>query len=617
MMIVNSGCLSNRLKKGVQILAEFGFLQEKEEGFKLHAILGNEIVVEKSQSDIYITYNNEPHFYMALARSMVMEEGTHFITQKAKRLGFMLDCSRNAVMKLEMVKQYICMLVMAGYDYLEIYTEDTYELPDEPYFGHMRGRYRKEELQEIVAFADMFQFEMVPCIQTLAHLRCVSLWKPYIDHMDHDDILLTNDERTYNLIRKSLRYCKDIFHTKRVNIGSDEAYHLGRGAYTDIYGYKNTHKVYLEHMKKVFDICKEEGVEPEFWADAFYNTDQPEEEIKSLFDGTQLPIVWRYRHTEAEQARTYLKQVKKYAGKVMYAGACCKYLSYAPNNLYTEQSIDALFAVAEECDVDDIFMTSWGNDGNECSVHAIMPSMWYAAHKLFPSDINLSDMILTLTGYTKEEWELCDKLNYVMPRFDRHCNAAKYLLYNDFLIGLMDYNIPDHAAEIYQNLLPEFKALTERESRFSYLFVSYEALCRVLARKATYGKRLYKAYHEKDKEGMRMLLEDLSYIQEDLRTFYNAFREQWMKENKGFGFEVIDIRLGGLIGRIDTVTNVLKNYLDGKTEKIYELEEERLDFSCGQLKGEDIYAMIQPDWATAYTANLMLYYYFSVKKEKL
>lgn len=45
-----------------------------------------------------------------------------------KHFGVMLDCSRNAVMKPEAVKRMIDCLEKMGYNTLELYTEDTYEV---------------------------------------------------------------------------------------------------------------------------------------------------------------------------------------------------------------------------------------------------------------------------------------------------------------------------------------------------------------------------------------------------------------------------------------------------------------------------------------------------------
>ena len=64
----------------------------------------------------------------------------------AKRFGVMLDMSRNAVMRPEEVKKIMTILHGFGYNMLQLYTEDTYEVDGEPYFGYLRGRYSKEEL---------------------------------------------------------------------------------------------------------------------------------------------------------------------------------------------------------------------------------------------------------------------------------------------------------------------------------------------------------------------------------------------------------------------------------------------------------------------------------------
>ena len=58
--------------------------------------------------------------------------------------GVMLDCSRDSVMKVSEVKKVIDLLEKMGYNTLELYTEDTYEIESEPYFGYLRGGYSKE-----------------------------------------------------------------------------------------------------------------------------------------------------------------------------------------------------------------------------------------------------------------------------------------------------------------------------------------------------------------------------------------------------------------------------------------------------------------------------------------
>jgi hexosaminidase len=62
-------------------------------------------------------------------------------------LGIMLDCSRNAVMTVDHVKVWLRRLALLGYNMVMLYTEDTYELPDEPYFGYQRGAYTAQGTQ--------------------------------------------------------------------------------------------------------------------------------------------------------------------------------------------------------------------------------------------------------------------------------------------------------------------------------------------------------------------------------------------------------------------------------------------------------------------------------------
>ena len=94
-----------------------------------------------------------------------------------RHFGTMIDCSRNAVMKPAAVERWIDLTASLGYDSVLLYTEDTYEVPEYPYFGYLRGRYTQDELREIDAYAESMGVELVPCIQTLAHLAQFLQWQ--------------------------------------------------------------------------------------------------------------------------------------------------------------------------------------------------------------------------------------------------------------------------------------------------------------------------------------------------------------------------------------------------------------------------------------------------------
>ena len=60
-----------------------------------------------------------------------------------------------------------------------------------------------------------------------------------------------------------------------------------------------------------------------------------------------------------------------------------------------------------------------------------------------------------------------------------------------------------------------------------------------------------------------------------------------MRENKSFGFDVMDIRIGGLLSQLETAQYLLGEYLDGRIDKIEELEAERLPYGFdGNVKAD-------------------------------
>ena len=67
--------------------------------------------------------------------------------------GVMLDCSRNAVPRVEAVKMVLRKMALMGLNTLMLYTEDTYEVPEQPYFGYLRGRYSVEALRGLDSYA--------------------------------------------------------------------------------------------------------------------------------------------------------------------------------------------------------------------------------------------------------------------------------------------------------------------------------------------------------------------------------------------------------------------------------------------------------------------------------
>lgn len=119
-----------------------------------------------------------------------------------KHFGVMLDCSRGAVPTVKTVKKWIDALQKMGYDTLELYTEDTFEVTDEPYFGFLRGRYTGKEIQEIDAYAAKRGIELIPCVQTMGYFTNPVKLPKFSEITDVNDILLIDEGKTYQFIER-------------------------------------------------------------------------------------------------------------------------------------------------------------------------------------------------------------------------------------------------------------------------------------------------------------------------------------------------------------------------------------------------------------------------------
>ena len=74
----------------------------------------------------------------------------------------MIDCSRNGVMQVNQVKRFMDYIQPMGYNAIMLYTEDTFEVENEPFFGYLRGAYTQDEIRSIVEYGDASSYIDIP-----------------------------------------------------------------------------------------------------------------------------------------------------------------------------------------------------------------------------------------------------------------------------------------------------------------------------------------------------------------------------------------------------------------------------------------------------------------------
>lgn len=506
----------------------------------------------------------------------------------SRYFGVMLDMSRNAVMKPQQVKEFASLIRKMGYNMLQLYTEDTYEVENEPYFGYMRGRYTQAELKDIVAYCEGIGVEVIPCIQTLAHLAQIFRWKPYCELRDFADILLVGEDRTYELIENMFKTLRKCFSTQYVHIGMDEAHMLGLGKYLDKHGIENRFEILQKHLSRVVKIAEKYDFKPIMWSDMFfrlanngeYYPEEPrltEEVVKMLPKDLGL-VYWDYYHTEKEYMAKMMRAHLQSGNDAWFAGGAWTWTGFACGNKYTLETMLPAMEAAAECGVENIFITLWGDDGKECSYYSVLPSL-FAIKKAYDGVTDekiIRKEFKEIVGVEYDAMMALDTPNYVDGNEDCKKNICKRMLYNDPFTGVLDTLVKQGVPDEYAAHAKRLRGYAT--GKYAYLFENAAALCELLSMKYGLGKRTREAYKSKNADTMSALIEDYKKTEGYLDVFYEAFRKLWFTENKAQGFEVQDLRLGGLKQRLAHCRKRLTEYMEGKMENIPELEEELLDY---------------------------------------
>ena len=128
------------------------------------------------------------------------------------------------------------------------------------------------------------------------------------------------------------------------------------------------------------------------------------------------------------------------------------------------------------------------------------------------------------------------------------------------------------------------------KGQYAYIFASAAALSDVMYYKYDLGLQLRRAYKQNDRETLKDLVRRMDVIVYKLRQYLKVFREQWYKENKTYGFEIQEYRLGGLIERIRSCKKRIEAYCRGEIAKIEELQDELLDDVYNRVWADKRYA---------------------------
>ncbi|MBQ4265358.1 MAG: family 20 glycosylhydrolase [Clostridia bacterium] len=517
--------------------------------------------------------------------SRCAKEGKTELSVSQKRhfasCGVMADCSRNAVLTVDAVKRYIDQLACLGMNMLMLYSEDTYEVPEYPYMGYLRGRYTQQDLRELDAYALQAGVELIPCIQTLGHMRQFLQWSENAPLRDQMDILLIDDEKTYELIEAQIRSMRACMNSGRIHIGMDEAHGVGLGNYLLKCGETDRHALLNRHLSRVVAICEKYGFKPIMWSDMFFRLGSKTNEYYDLEANVPQHVIeaipavdlcyWDYYHEDEAFYDAMLTQHARMGERTVFAGGIWTWSGFLPHVKKTEATMFPGLSACAKHGVDTVFATLWGDDGAETNLFlasSLLPifseSCWQGA------DCPRSEMILAgecLTGMPRAA--LC-ALGEFYPN-EKDVRTGKSLIWCDPLYPILDPmgDSMDAVIARSEQALDALRAYQE-ETVGCYARLLFE----IAAEKARIVRDLRQKYLAGDREWLAKLAQqDIPTLIKKYEQLMRAHRTLWERDCKRFGWEVVCLRYGAAMCRLADAADEIMRYLSGSLKTIEELDE--------------------------------------------
>lgn len=590
------------LEAGLSELSQDLNFMISESGIDVHVTQkdGADLCVDFKESEANIVYDKKIHFFRAFSLLMQHLEKSnkelHLVEKPQFDLnGPMFDVSQgNAVIKVTEVKSVLRQMAQMGLSTLMLYCEDSFDVKNQPYFGYMRSRYTEADMKECDDYADLFGIEMIPCIQTLAHFWDVLKWHVFDDIYENECCLLVGEEKTYAFLYDLISSATRPFRSKRIHIGMDEAYGLGRGKFFEKNGFVKPEEIMQMHLNQVLKITKELDLQPMMWSDMFFSgIDYREigdyEKIKEVIkertqyfpEGIQL-VYWDYYHNEQEFYEGSIS-VHRLFGEPVFAGGIWTWIGYGPHFQRTFKNAEAALNTCKKMGVKEVFATIWTDNGCECLYNTnLLGLCLYAEHGYSETiDYNkLKERFEFITGGNYDDFMALEGLDHT-PGIDdienTSYNPSKFLMWQDIMSGLCDKNIEglplnDH----YEKLAQRLQEAIGRNGQFDSMFEMSYHVARTLALKSEMGLKVTKAYKEDDLETLKNIADEkLPELMKRMKALRECHRQNWFSFYKTLGWDVMDMRYGSLLSRIDSAIVEIHMYLNGEMEKLEELEEER------------------------------------------
>ena len=575
------------LKEGLELVLPLINIKVETDGIPVNVQKGDKLSVKLNDKEGSIVYSKKAEFFRAL--SYIEQYGTSCDIEESAKLqnvGVMLDLTLNGVMKPESLARYFAKMALMGLNTAII--KQLMEVEGYPLYGYLRGRYTAKEMKQIDDYAYSLGIEAIPGIDTLAHLDRELCWPVLGGLTDSKGVICVGEENTYKFLEACLKALTTPYRSSRVFIGLDETLRIGRGKYHRKHGFKDTADIIGEHVENLRPIFDNLGIKPMMWNDIYL--DKPDSQAV-MSAAKSMDIM--YRTDNSTDTKAGLDKLKKFSSNVMYVGESCFKYSVVPRYDMTVNSAASDLAECINSGVKEAVVLMSCEDGAEADYFAGLYLLQVYAEIAYTGEYNEAQAKARFAVCAGADADAFLGLNEFDTLGGVTGNPCRFLLYQDPIIPMFEKDCEGYKfSELYGELQRKCESWQEKNPEYAVMFAFYKNLAAALSEKCKWHEAAGDIVRSKNRDAAKKLAMTAPAIVTAMNELRKAWRNMWYENRKIAGFEVVDVRMGGVTQRMESAGRRMKQFADGIIEDIEELSTPKLPYATfkdGKIGRVDIW----------------------------
>lgn len=335
-----------------------------------------EYTLEVNKEGIKITASGDMGFFRAmtsLRQLMNHEKGKAVVFAQIhdkpqfKNRGVMLDISRGRKVKLDFILEIVDYLAGLKYNEFQLYMEDfCFKYDTFPQYTEGYECLSGKDIELIDKYCAERFIELVPNQNGFGHMRSwldTEEWKhlEVTDGTVKTDTLNILDPGSFELVDKIYGSLLPHFSSKRVHIGLDEAFGLGKFQLEQICKENGESQVFMDWLHKLSELCeKKYGKKVIFWGDMIRDHPEYFEQIPE----NATPVEWGYEDFYSQFAPKRCEDLQKTGKDYYVAPATATWKCITGRFEMSIFNIRTMAEVGQKYGATGYLLTIWGDGGH-------------------------------------------------------------------------------------------------------------------------------------------------------------------------------------------------------------------------------------------------------------